>query len=256
MIVFTYDKTFEGLLTAVFDAYNRNTFPDQLMEEDGILPLFCTETYRVVTDTEKAARVWRGLEKKLSASGLSCLTVCWLSELPEVDKLLFDYIRKAVDSPKSIEVNFGDPVVLEVSKVWKKVNTERLHIIQFLRFQKTADDIYFAPVEPLYNVLPLTLYFLNDRYAGQKWLIYDIKREYGYFYDLEETREVRFEEKEKHLLTGILSDDLLDKDELLFQQLWKTYFKSIAIKERINPKLQRQHMPARFWKYLTEKQSR
>ena len=25
---FRYDKTFEGLLTAVFDAYNRNTFPE------------------------------------------------------------------------------------------------------------------------------------------------------------------------------------------------------------------------------------
>ena len=28
MIIFVYDKTFEGLLTAVFDAYSRRTFPD------------------------------------------------------------------------------------------------------------------------------------------------------------------------------------------------------------------------------------
>ena len=26
MIIFVYDKTFEGLLTAVFDAYSRRTF--------------------------------------------------------------------------------------------------------------------------------------------------------------------------------------------------------------------------------------
>jgi probable DNA metabolism protein len=44
------------------------------------------------------------------------------------------------------------------------------------------------------------------------------------------------------------------EDEQLFQKLWKAYFKSLTIKERINPKLQRQHLPKRYWKYLTEKQ--
>ena len=32
MVIFFYDKTFEGLLTAVFDAYNRKTFPQRLMK--------------------------------------------------------------------------------------------------------------------------------------------------------------------------------------------------------------------------------
>lgn len=253
MHVFRYDKSFDGLLTAVFDAYNRRTFPDALIGDEEIPPLFCEETHTVITDEAKSARVWRGLEKKISASALSSLTVCWLSELPEIDMLLFSYIRKAIDSPTSIELNFGDPDVLQLSKIWKQVNNERLRVIQFLRFQKTTDETYFAPVEPIYNVLPLTLTHLKDRYAGQKWLIYDIKREYGFYYDLKETNEVRFEEKEKHLISGILNEKLLDKDELLFQQLWKTYFKSIAIKERINPRLHKQHLPVRFWKYLTEK---
>ena len=46
----------------------------------------------------------------------------------------------------------------------------------------------------------------------------------------------------------------MDSDERLFQQMWKTYFKAIAIKERMNPRKQRQDMPVRFWKYLVEKQ--
>ena len=45
----------------------------------------------------------------------------------------------------------------------------------------------------------------------------------------------------------------MDKDEKLYQALWKTYFKAIAIKERRNPRKQRQDMPVRYWKYLTEK---
>lgn len=56
-----------------------------------------------------------------------------------------------------------------------------------------------------------------------------------------------------HVRTGRLSDDIMDADERLFQRLWRTYFKAIATKERINPRKQRQDMPERFWKYLTEK---
>ena len=57
MNVYIYDKTFDGLLTAVFDAYFRKTFPDALLSEGDALPLFCDELHTVVTDEEKAGRV-------------------------------------------------------------------------------------------------------------------------------------------------------------------------------------------------------
>ena len=66
--VYIYDKTFDGLLTAVFDAYFRKTFPDALLSEGDALPLFCDELHTVVTDEEKAGRVWRGLQQKVSSS--------------------------------------------------------------------------------------------------------------------------------------------------------------------------------------------
>lgn len=255
MIVFVYDKTFEGLLTVVFDAYSRRSFPDLLLAEGEPLPLFYDEVVTVYTDDQKADRVWKGLQKKISAAALSLITISWLSELPEIDKLLFRYIRKALDVPASIELNFGDSDVLEVSKISKKVVNERLRVMQFLRFQKASDGTYFAAVEPVYNVISLVIPYLKDRFADQKWLLYDLKREYGYYYDLLEVVEVRFEDKQAHLLSGLLNEELMDENEKLFQQLWKEYFKAITIKERLNPKLHRQHMPVRFWKYMPEKQS-
>jgi len=54
--------------------------------------------------------------------------------------------------------------------------------------------------------------------------------------------------------TGLLSEDKLDEYEFAFQNLWRDYLKAITIRERRNLKLQRQHLPKRFWKYLTEKQ--
>lgn len=254
MVIFTYDKTFDGLLTVVFDAYFRRTFPDLLLEEGEPLPFFYDEVVEVTTDNEKAKRVWTALEKKLSKAGLSVITMTWLSELPEIDVKLFRYIRKNIDSPRSLELNFADPDILELTKLWKKVSGERHVIAQFARFQKTADGIFFAAFEPRYNVLSLCINHFKDRYADQKWLIYDVKRQYGYYYDLKNVEEVTFESKEYHHITGKLHESVMAEDEKLFQQLWKQYFKSIAIKERINPKLHKQHMPVRYWKYLTEKQ--
>ena len=256
MLIFRYDKTFEGLLTAIFDAYSIKRFPDVLLAAEDTSPLFYDEIITVVTDEERSSRVWKGLQKKLSASALTSLTTCWLSELPEIDLVLFRYIHKAIDAPRSIELNFGDPDVLELSKVWKKVNNERLRVMQFLRFQKAADGTFFAAVEPEKNALPLAIDHFKDRFADQPWLIYDIKRAYGFYYDLKEVRQVTFEEgsREGHLVTGMLDESLMDKDEKLFQQLWKAYFKAICIKERLNPRKHKQDMPVRYWKHMTEKQ--
>ena len=196
MVIFIYDKTFEGLLTTVFDAYSYKKYPDVLLGEGETLPLFYDKSFTVTTDTERSERVWKGLQKKLSAPALSQLTTCWLSELPGIDLLLFRYIRKAIDAPRSIELNFGDPDVLELSKVFKQVKNERLRVIQFLRFQKAADGTYFAALKPLYNVLSLVIPYLQDRFADQQWLLYDLKREYGYYYDITKVTEVHLEKKE------------------------------------------------------------
>lgn len=255
MTLFIYDHTFEGLLTCVFDAYFRKTFPSQLLTEGEPLPLFYDEIVRIATDEKKAGRVWRGLGKKISKHALSSLIYCWLSELPQVDEMLFRYIRKAIDATRSIKTNFADPDVLGLSKIYKKVDGERIHLMQFVRFQKAIDGTFFAAVEPQFNALPLAIDHFTDRFADQRWLIYDIKRQYGYYYDLKETEEVTFEDPHQaHLVTGMLNESLMDHDEKLFQTLWKTYFKSICIKERLNSKKHKQDMPVRYWKYLTEKQ--
>ncbi len=253
MIVFRYDRTFDGLLTAVFDAYVRKCFPDKLIGEKDVEPLFTESIYKVTTQQDRANRVWTALQKKLSGISCNMITHVWLSELPESDILLFRYIRKNMDSPFSIEMNFADPDVMDIKQIAGKVSKEAHRVIQFVRFQKAADDIFFAPVSPLYNVLPLTINHFIERFRDQSWVVYDTKRNYGYYYDLKTAVEMSLD-KQDNFLAGKLDECLMAEDEKIFQELWKGYFKSLTIKERINLKLQSQHMPQRFWKYLTEKQ--
>ena len=253
MILFRYDKTFDGLLTAVFDAYNRRTFPDGLLGMEETEPLFTDECHTVITQDDKSNRVWKSLEKKLMPITCNMLRYVWLSELPGSDELIFRYIRKTFDSKQSMEMNFADEDVLAIRNLAKKVDKERERLIQFVRFQKAADDIFFAPVSPVLNALPLTVEHFTERFADQKWVIYDLKRNYGYYYDLKTVTEITLDMKE-NFLNGKLDEKLMAEDERLFQDLWKGYFSSMTIKERINPKLHRQNLPRRYWKYLTEKQ--
>jgi probable DNA metabolism protein len=257
MQVYVFDNTLDGLLTAVFDSFLLKQQPEYLLAEGEQLPLFVDQQYRVHTDGEKAARVWKGLEKNLSKEGLQMITISWLSEERALNQPLFNFICKVFKLRiKGLERNASDEDVLAVRNTCRRVLHEQLRMKQFIRFQKAKDGTYLAVVSPDHNVLPLIIDHFQDRFNDQSWLIYDAKRHYGYYYDGKAVIHVTFEDEASvpfNLENGKLDADILSADDQLFQDLWRTYFKAICIKERMNPKKQLSDMPRRYWKYMTEK---
>ena len=257
MQVYVFDNTLDGLLTAVFDSFFLHQQPEYLLVEGEQLPLFADEPHRVVTDGEKAERVWKGLEKYLSKDGLHMITISWLSEERALNQPLFNFICKVFRLKiKNIERNASDPDVLEVCNTCRRVLHEQLRMKQFIRFQKAKDGTYLAVVSPDHNVLPLITDHFQDRFNDQSWLIYDAKRHYGYYYDGKTVIHVTFMDEASvpfDLSNGKMNADVLSENDKLFQDLWRTYFKAICIKERMNPKKQLSDMPRRYWKYMTEK---
>ena len=259
MTVYTFDGTMDGLLTAVFDAFVLKDQPQQLLKEGDALPLFCEHINKVHTDEDKAKRVWIGLEKRLTREAMKLISVSWLSELRELNTPLFQYICK-VFRQGDISRNFADHDVLEVTNIARRVLHEQLRMKQFIRFQKAKDGTYLAVVSPDHNVLPIIIDHFQDRFNDQSWLIYDAKRHYGYYYSPNTAGEaavrVTFENEATvpfDLLNGKLNEDVMSNDDQLLQNLWRTYFKAICIKERMNPRKQLNDMPRRYWKYMTEK---
>jgi probable DNA metabolism protein len=259
MTVYTFDSTLDGLLTAVFDSFAFHQQHVTLLAKGEQLPLFANEPYVVMTDSEKAERVWKGLEKYLSKDGLHMITISWLSEERALNQPLFNFICKVFRQPEcsGIERNASDLDVLEVRNTCHRVLHEQLRMKQFIRFQKAKDGTYLAVVSPDHNVLPLIISHFQDRFNDQPWLIYDAKRHYGYYYDgTAEPIRITFEDESVvpfDLSNGKLNDEVLSENDQLFQQLWRTYFKAICIKERMNPRKQLSDMPRRYWKYMTEK---
>ena len=257
MTVYTFDGTMDGLLTAVFDAFALHEQPEQLLKTGDALPLFCEHTYHVTSDNEKAQRVWIGLEKHLPREAMRLISVSWLSELPELPTPLFQYICK-VFRQGDISTYFADPDVLTVTNIARRVLHEQLRMKQFIRFQKAKDGTYLAVVSPDHDVLPIITDHFSDRFNDQPWLIYDAHRHYGFYYDGKTVIRITFEDEASvpfNLANGKLNDEVISSDDQLLQNLWRTYFKAICIKERMNPRKQLSDMPRRYWKYMTEKQS-
>ena len=251
MQIFIYDGTWTGFLTAVFEVFDSRCEKASITPFNRFQPDVFAESVEVLTDDVKAKRVWTGLAKKISAQALRKLYACYLSEQPDIENTLYQFIRLVFDTAQSPEKAYGHPCVLKVSQVNKMVHREKHRMEAFIRFQLTTDELYYAGIEPDFNVLPLILNHFKRRYADQRWLIYDIKRSYGIYYDLYTVEEVTLNFRE----TGNSSPgvSLFHEDEALYQNLWKDYFKHVNIKERKNDKLHLQHVPKRYWKHLTEK---
>lgn len=122
----------------------------------------------------------------------------------------------------------------------------------FVRFQLSKDALYYCLIQPDFNVLPLISNHFEKRYADQRWLIYDIRRQYGLYYDLEKVTEVYMQFSE-NLNDKNAFSSIIDEKEELYQKLWQQYFSSVNIAARRNMKLHIQHMPKRYWRWLTEK---
>ncbi len=245
-----YDGSFNGFLTAVYVAFEEKlNVADIQKNSRGQNGLF-SETETIFTNVQKAKRVWNGIRNK-SYNTISTIYFAFLSETEGIEYILYTYIKKFM-AHKGKQADFSDDTVLYISQLARKVGREKHRMEAFVRFQLTKDNIYFANIEPDFDVLPLISKHFRNRYADQQWLIYDVKRRYGIYYNLEGVEIVSLNLEEIHFNRTRKSKTFTD-GEYDYQALWNNYFKSTHIKSRINRKLHTQHVPKRYWKYLSEK---
>jgi probable DNA metabolism protein len=253
MVTVLYDGTFEGFLSAVFDVYEYKLNDARITTANSYQPTAFDKYHESYFHEKKSSRVWKGLSAKVSAGALRQLYKTFLSEEPRIEDILLNYAQYVFKSNRTVEYDLTHPAVLKVTQMAKIVHRESHRMEAFVRFQLTADKLYYAIVQPDFNVLPLIEKHFKDRYADQYWLIFDSRRKYGIYYNLEkvETVNITFNEETN---SGQDLQLILDEKETLYQQLWQQYFVSVNIKARKNTKLHIQHMPKRYWKYLPEKQ--
>ncbi|WP_037316153.1 TIGR03915 family putative DNA repair protein [Salegentibacter sp. Hel_I_6] len=247
-----YDGTFNGLLTSIFISYEEKLNVVSIKPPDAINVDLFSENIQIVSDSKKANRVWQGFKKFANTRGQNAIYYAYLSEQPGIELDILRYFQHTFENRESIDGDFSNPAILRVAQTAKKVGREKHRMEAFVRFQLTKDKIYFATIAPDFNVIPILNKHFTSRYSDQQWIIYDTKRKYGLYYDLQKARIISIDFS-RNLESSEEKQGIYDDTEEDFQKLWKNYFESTTIKSRINRRLHHQHVPKRYWKYLIEK---
>ena len=236
-----YDGSFDGLLTVIYVAYNdRESNTLRVSAKTGQL-ILALDDIHVITDFSKARRVEKGICEKLSHNFFNSIRTCFLSCDKNKDTMIIHTVYKALKQGEKI-LNSLDEHAFYMNKLVKQVLNERHKYLGLLRFKEMKDGTMFSTIEPKNNVLPILISHFKNRMKKEKFAIFDRRRKTIVYYDGKKA-EIFFVES----LEIEWSDE-----EIEYSELWKTFHKSISIKERENKKLQQSNIPKYYWKHLIE----
>lgn len=246
-LVFVTDGSFDGLLSAIFDAYAEKTAPDVIQPVTHTQQGLFERRVSIATDAAKAARAWRGLKTHLGVKGRQILAEAFLSGNAGVETMIYTYIRERIPHAKVSPNGVSLDVKIRLDQLARKVREEARRLEGFVRFEQTGEGRYLARIAPRYDVLPLIRNHFESRFADQRWIIYDTVRRYGLVFDGRTARALPLDMAEPG------PGSRPDADESLCQRLWQRYYDAVNIPARNNPRLHRRLLPRRYWAYLTEK---
>lgn len=247
-MIYLYDGSFEGALSAVYQMFHDKGKCDEqslLVRESYQYDIF-EQVVETFPQTEWVEKVVASIIETFGSEAFRRIGYAYLSEDPNFGTKLFRCLKKAYRYGSNGMENFSDPDVMAFYNCYNAVARESHRMFGFIRFVELKDHIFYASFEPTYDLLALMVPHFKDRLADQYWIIHDTKRRKAVFYNKE---TVQYSD-----LDPVESLQLSDFEEN-YQTMWKAYFDHIAIEQRKNPKLHRQMMPKKYWHFLTEKQS-
>ena len=139
------------------------------------------------------------------------------------------------------------PPVCRVFELHRRVSREARYFLEFLRFAQLDNGLLFSRIKPKSNVLSLISPHFADRLSGENWIIWDEGRDW-----------ISLHEKNKGWILSEADPEFLARlqsrqtDEYAWNRLWKTFHRTIAIRERENPNVQCTNLPLWYRRNLTE----
>ena len=246
-----YDSTFDGFLSAVFEIYRQHLDVTSFVAErpyeteGGAATDLFAQPFHIETSEASAERLKRAIVKLASKDVLYLLETCFRSEDSGIEMNIFAYLRKLF---AGLDPNYGrNPSSLEMIPlitIARSVRREMDAMYGMVRFNKSPDGMYIAEIEPKYDVLEMIVGHFRARYPNGTWAIVDVKRGFGVYYENYRTHFVTVPDR-NYIATHAPPDQ--------FTQMWKSYYDTMAIKERLNPRLLRRCLPVRYWKHLPER---
>lgn len=238
-IFYIYDGSFEGLLSVIFTAVYSRVRPCGISTDRTLQFAFATRYVDVETNRIHARRVHDAIYKKIGTLGLKRLYYVFLSDHPNKDLIIYNYMMLGFKNGQLTNSALSDNTVSAAFKISETVSRETEKFRQFTRFNVMQWGVQYAKIAPNNNILPILTPFFVNRLKIIPFVIHDVTHDVCAIYDTKEWRIVSSE--------GLHAPEF-SEDEAKIKSLWEAFFNAITIEPRKNTKLQKQNMPARYFR--------
>ena len=241
--IVTFDGSFEGFLCVVHAYYYDGIVPVEITAGDEYQQALDAEEYYVSTDYHIASQVRSGIQKRISHQASDYLALAFCAEDGSRFMDMFRYTVFGFKIGSSVDNHLQRDFVLNVHKLARYVGREAHLLTGFSRFSETTSGVFYCEISPVNDVLLMLAEHFCDRMMNQAWVIHDTKRNIAALYNGEYYEIANVPKRERI--------DFVDKESHI-QDLWRTFFKAVVNKDRVNRKLQRNLLPLHFRKNMTE----
>ena len=243
-MIFVYDGSYEGFLSAVFDAYSLKIKPLNISAASGDIQIDLGGKFHYVEAAdEKADRLIAGMEKIGFADKVLFAFLSWMLNK---EMTIYRYIIMGFNLKEKILTLTGNDIVNKVNDMCSQTANEKYRMRGFLRFSVMKNSVHFAEISPKNNVLPLIMPHFSRRMGTMPFLIHDMTYKQVGLYD---NLEWFICSSENLILPGLHSD------EEKYRKAWKLFYDTTAVEGRENLEYRNKKMPARYHKHITELQN-
>jgi len=239
-VVYVYDGSFAGFLCCVHESFYTKELPSDIVSVGRYEPSLY-EQKLIRTDETKAIKVQKSISK-ISTRTLSITQHVFLCHHDKKDLKLLLFLIVAFREGSKTALMLGKAEVSAVLDMERHLLGERHLLSGFIRFADYG-DMLCAIISPKNFVLPLLGEHFVRRFPNENFMIYDKTNKAALIYQDKKLEITAVEEVE-------FADE--SEEELKYQALWKNFYKTIGIKERLNPRCRMSHMPKRYWENMVE----
>lgn len=251
MIIFACKDNFEDMMCCLYDAWEAGIkygHDNILLRKEPIEQQTLFDEYiHVDYNEEKYNKVIRSIQNKLSFQIYMDIYYVAMSREEDALDTIYGYLRLGFKRGPAIRKCYTEDVVMRMMELRRNVGNELHYFQEFVRFVSMDNRLYIAHMEPKNNVTFLVANIFVDRMPSENFMIIDDNRKFAVVHP-----------KDGELFIQLLTDEelvslqRLEKMEDEYVDMWREFFRSIAIEQRKNEACQRNHFPKWMRKHVTE----
>lgn len=242
-MIIIYRDGIDGLFGAVFEIYSRKLSPSAIYDNNTDVQMTLTDSViHLNTDPEKSRRVRDGISK-ISPTALEHVMHAYLHNAHDRSTIIYRYLRLLFEYKRAALDMLHHPDVIALNDLYHQVKHEMHRFRGFLRFRELASGVMYAPVNPDHDILEPLFHSIKSRYGNMAFCLHDPSR----------SKMLAYDTKSYRVLTDVqIPEIMFSEEERTMQSVWGQYYRSVNIDERTSHRRQRQFLPMKYRRFLTE----